>query len=154
MKLAELNVAYAAHDLDSPKMADFMDNLDRVNALAERSPGYVWRLQSDSGNATDISVPDEPNMLPNMSLWDSVGDLGNYVFNTVHARFYERRAEWFKVMKSFHFVMWYVEDGHIPTLAEAMDRLAHLDQHGSSDHAFGWDYVDQSAWRRCAVAAE
>ncbi len=154
MKLAELNVAYTAHDLDDPRMADFMNNLDQINGLAERSPGFVWRLQSDSGNATDIDVPGDEAMLPNMSVWDDIESLGNYVFNTVHARFYERRAEWFQVMKSQHFVMWWIEDGHIPTLVEAMDRLAHKDGHGSTDHAFGWDFVEQGAWRRCAVAAE
>lgn len=154
MKIAELNVGFAAHALDDPRMAGFMDNLDRINALAERSPGFVWRMKSDSGNATDIDVPGDPDMISNMSVWDDVATLGDYVFNTVHARFYEKRDEWFAAMTSHHFVMWPVADGHIPTLAEAMDRLAHLQTHGSSDHAFGWDYVDQSKWRRCAVAAE
>ncbi len=154
MKLAELNVGYAAHPLDDPRMADFMNNLDRINALAERSPGFVWRMKSDSGNATDIAVPGDETMISNMSVWDDVTTLGNYVFNTVHARFYERRHEFFEAMTSHHFVMWHVPDGHIPTLAEAMERLRHLDAHGSTDHAFGWDYVDQSAWRRCALVAE
>ncbi|MEM9320574.1 MAG: DUF3291 domain-containing protein [Pseudomonadota bacterium] len=154
MKLAELNVGYAAHPLDDPRMADFMNNLDRINALAERSPGFVWRLQSGSGNATDISVPGDPDMISNMSVWDDVATLGHYVFNTLHARFYERRAEFFELMTAHHFVMWHIPDGHIPTLSEALTRLEHLRVHGSSEHAFGWDFVDQSAWRRCRIAAE
>lgn len=154
MKLAELNVGYAAHPLDDPRMADFMNNLDRINALAERSPGFVWRLKSDSGNATDIAVPGMEDMISNMSVWDDVESLGNYVFNTVHARFYERRAEFFEAMTAHHFVMWWVPEGHIPTLSEAMERLHHLQANGSSDQAFGWEAVDQSKWRRCAVAAE
>lgn len=154
MKLAELNVGYAAHPLDDPRMADFMNNLDRMNALAERSTGFVWRMQSDAGNATDIEVPGTEGMISNLSVWDDVESLGNYVFNTVHARFYERRHEFFQAMKSNHFVMWYVPDGHIPTLEEAMDRLRHLEANGSSEQAFGWDHVDQSKWRRCALAAE
>lgn len=154
MKLAELNVGYARYATDDPRMAGFMDNLDRINALAERSPGFVWRMQSDSGNATDIAVPGDADMISNLSVWDDIASLGNYVFNTVHARFYERKEEWFSAMTRPHFVMWYVEDGHLPTLAEAMDRLRHLQTHGSTDAAFGWDAVDTETWRRCALAAE
>lgn len=154
MRLAELNVGYAAYPLDDPRMSGFMDNLDTINALAERSPGFVWRMKSDSGNATDISVPGDAEIISNMSVWEDVASLGNYVFNTVHARFYERKEEWFQAMTSHHFVMWMVEDNHTPDLAEAMDRLGYLQKHGSTDHAFGWDFVDQSAWRRCTVAAE
>ena len=154
MRLAELNVGYAAYPLDDPSMSGFMDNLDTINALAERSPGFVWRMKSDSGNATDISVPGDAKIISNMSVWEDVASLGNYVFSTVHARFYERKEEWFQAMTSHHFVMWMVEDNHTPDLAEAMDRLEYLQKHGSTNHAFGWDFVDQSAWRRCTVAAE
>ena len=154
MRLAELNVGYAAYPLDDPRMSGFMDNLDTINALAERSLGFVWRMKSDSGNATDISVPGDAEIISNMSVWEDVASLGNYVFNTVHARFYERKEEWFQAMTSHHFVMWMVEDNHTPDLAEAMDRLGYLQKHRSTDHAFGWDFVDQSAWRRCTVAAE
>ena len=154
MNIAELNVGYANYPLDDPRMAGFMDNLDRINALAERSPGFVWRMQSDGGNATDIAVPGDEAMISNLSVWEDVSSLGNYVFNTVHARFYEKRADWFQAMSRHHFVMWPVAEGHIPTLEEAMERLAHLQAHGSSDAAFGWDFVDQNAWRRCNFAAE
>ena len=153
MKLAELNVGYVRYDFDDPRLSGFMDNLDRINALAERSPGFVWRMKSDSGNATDIVVPGHEKMISNMSVWDDVKSLGNYVFNTVHVQFYERRHDWFEAMSSHYFVMWWIEDDHIPTLEEAMDRLAQLQKNGSTDDAFGWDHVDQSAWRRCAVAA-
>lgn len=154
MQLAELNVGYALYPLDDPRMAGFMDNLDKLNALAERSAGFVWRLKSDSGNATDLDVPGDEQMIANMSVWTDVAALGDYVFNTVHARFYEKRPEWFENMTQHHFVMWPVADGHIPTLEEAMARLAHLQKHGSSEHAFGWDAVDQTAFRRCKIAAE
>ena len=154
MKLAELNVGYARYPHDDPRFAEFMDNLDRINALAERSAGFVWRMKSDSGNATDIAVPGDPDMISNLSVWDDVASLGHYVFNTVHARFYEKGPQWFDPMQVPHFVMWHVEDDHLPTLDEAVDRLRHLQANGSSDHAFGWDYVDMSKWRQCAVAAE
>ena len=153
MQLAELNVGYAKYALSDTRMAPFMDNLDRINALAERSPGFVWRMQSASGNATDIAVPGDDTMISNMSVWDDVQSLGDYVFNTAHARFYEKRADWFETMIAHHFVMWWVEDGHIPTLSEAMDRLQALRANGSTEHAFGWDFVDQSRWRRCREQA-
>ena len=154
MQLAELNVGYALYPLDDPRMAGFMDNLDALNALAERSSGYIWRMKSDSGNATDLAVPGDEAMISNMSVWENVESLGDYVFNTIHAKFYEKRPAWFENMTRHHFVMWWVEDGHIPTLEEAMQKLAHLQEHGSTDDAFGWDAVDQSAWRRCNIAAE
>ncbi|MEL7182899.1 MAG: DUF3291 domain-containing protein [Pseudomonadota bacterium] len=150
MHVAELNVGYARYPLDDPRIAAFMDNLDRVNALAERSPGFVWRLKSDGGNATDIPVPGDAQMIANLSVWQDVQSLGHYVFNTVHARFYEKGPAWFEGMAEPHFVMWHVPDGHTPTLAEAMEKLAHLRAHGSSDIAFGWDAVDMSAFRSCA----
>jgi hypothetical protein len=152
MNVAQLNVGYARHPLDDPRIAEFMNNLDRINALADRSPGFVWRMQSDGGNATDIAVPGDPDMISNMSVWTDVASLGAYVFNTVHARFYEKRPAWFQTMTTPHFVMWHVADGHIPTLTEAMDRLAHLRAHGSTERAFGWDAVDKPAFRRCTDA--
>ena len=154
MKLAELNVGYALYPLDDPRMAGFMDNLDKINALAERSHGSVWRMKSDSGNATDLDVPGDEQMIANMSVWEDVTSLGNYVFNTIHAKFYEKRPAWFENMTRHHFVMWWVEDDHIPTLDEAVEHIAHLQEQGSSNHAFGWDAVDQSAWPRCEIAAE
>ncbi len=154
MHLAELNVGTSKYPLDDPRMSGFMDNLDRINALAERSTGFVWRMKSDSGNATDIAVPGDEQMISNMSVWESVEDLGDYVFNTVHAQFYNRRPEWFDAMDRHHFVMWWVPKGHVPSLQEAMDKLAHLQTHGSTDDAFGWDAVDMTRFRRCAHAAE
>lgn len=152
--LAQLNVGYARFPLDDPRMAPFMDNLDRINALAERSPGFVWRLQSGSGNATDIAVPGDDRMISNLTVWRDVASLGAFVFNTVHARFYDRREAWFEPMAEAHFVMWAVAPGHRPDLVEAMARLRDLRLNGPSDRAFGWDAVDAGAWRRCAHAAE
>ncbi len=158
MHLAEINVGLFRYPTDDPRMADFMNNLDRVNGLAERMPGFVWRLKDDTGNATDIEVPEHPGMAVNLSVWEDVASLENFVWNTVHKRFYERRAEWFALMDSMHHAMWWVEPGTEPTVAEAMERLAHYDAHGNTDRAFGWDYLDEAVqWRdrRCAsLAAE
>jgi heme-degrading monooxygenase HmoA len=134
-------------------MADFMDNLDRVNAIADRSPGFVWRLQDEGGNATRIAFSDDAQMIVNMSVWESPEALEDFTWNTLHKQFYARRAEWFQLMKSHHMVMWWVSAGHTPTLAEAAERLEYLDTHGSTDRAFGWESLpDQQAWRqaRCA----
>ena len=130
MRLAELNVGYAAYALDDQRMSGFMDNLDTINALAERSLGVVWRIKSDSRKATDISVPGDAEIISSLSVWEDVTSLGNYVFNTVHAHFYDRKEEWFQAMTSHHFVMWVVEGNHTPDLAEAIDRVEYLQNTG------------------------
>ncbi len=151
--IAELNIARAQYDLDDPRMAGFMDNLDRVNAIAERSPGFVWRLKDESGNATDLPVMDDPQMVANLTVWETVEDLEHFVFNTAHKRIYDRRGEWFPKMKQMHFVMWRVEPGHIPTMDEALVRLDRLNKDGPSDEAFGWERLTNlKLWmsKRCA----
>ncbi len=151
--LAQLNVARALDDLDSPRLAGFMGALDRVNALAERSAGFVWRLKSDGGNATDIKVSDDARFIVNMSVWETAEHLEQFVWNTVHARVYEKKANWFESMTTPHLVMWFVPVGHRPTPEEAMARLAHLTAHGASAHAFGWESLPNvKLWmsKRCA----
>ena len=153
MQIAELNIGRIKYDLDDPRMAGFMDNLDRINALAERSPGFVWRLTGDGNNATDVSFDGAPGINMNLSVWDSVEALEHYVWNTVHVRFYRRKAEWFEHLDQPWFVMWPVEDDHRPSLAEAFGRLEHLRAHGSTEHAYGWDALAHlKAWmeKRCA----
>jgi hypothetical protein len=144
MHLAELNVGYLLHPVGDPRVADFVDNLARVNAMADRMPGFVWRLIGDgsTGGALDVRPFPDPNMAVNMSVWETAEQLEHFVWNTVHKRFYNRKHEWFSVMKSHHFVMWWVEEGHIPTAAEAKDRLDYLDAHGNSDHAFDWSHLE------------
>ena len=138
---AQLNIGRPLHSLDDARMAGFMDNLDRVNAIAERSPGFVWRLKDESNNATAIRPFEDANMLVNMSVWESVEALEQFVWATVHKQFYNRKAEWFAKLETPHFVMWPVPAGHIPDLSEAMSRLDHLAQHGDSDTAFGWSHL-------------
>jgi hypothetical protein len=151
MHLAELNIGKFKYPTSDPRMAGFMDNLDRVNALAERSPGFVWRLKGDNNNATDFRVGDDYAV--NMSVWETPDGLENYVFKTVHVQFYKKRQEWFNLMEKPHMVFWWVEEGHQPTLQEAMDRLEHYQKNGASDQAFGWaEVIDVERWRsqRCA----
>ena len=153
MQLAEFNLGHLRYPIDDPRVRRFVMALDTVNEIAERMPGFVWRLKGDSGNATDIQVYDDPKLVPNLSVWTDIGSLENFVWKTVHKTFYERREHWFEVLEKQNFVMWPVEDGHEPTLAEAKDRLDQLNQYGDSDQAFGWSYVPQARlWleARCA----
>jgi Domain of unknown function (DUF3291) len=149
--LAELNIGRLLHPLADPRMADFADNLERV--IADRSEGFVWRLKGDSGNATGIRPFDDPRIIINISLWESVEALERYVWQTVHKRFYGRRHEWFDRFEGPYFVMWWVPNGHRPTVAEALARLEHLKAHGPSEFAFGWESLPAAQlWKsaRCA----
>ena len=151
--IAQLNIGRFRYPTDDPRMAGFMANLDRINALAERSAGFVWRLKDESNNATAIRPARDPTMAVNLSVWESVEALERFVWQTVHKRFYGRRPEWFDKMEGPHFVMWWVEVGHVPTVTEAKERLEYLTAHGPSEHAFGWDSVPAAQlWKtaRCA----
>jgi heme-degrading monooxygenase HmoA len=139
MHLAQLNIASPRYRLDDPRMAAFIDNLDRLNALAERSPGFVWRLVGEAAEATDIRFGDDPDLIVNMSVWESAEHLEHFVWNTVHKQIYRRRGEWFGSFGKPCFVMWHVAVGHEPSLAEARNRLNHLTVNGSTAYAFGWD---------------
>ena len=152
--LAQLNIGRFRYPTGDPRMADFMNNLDLVNGLAERSNGFVWRLKDESNNATNLRPFDDPNMAVNLSVWESVEALERFVWQTVHERFYGRRPEWFDAMDAPHFVMWWVPAGHLPTLGEAKERLEHLTAHGPSDYAFGWESVPAAQlWKttRCGA---
>ncbi len=139
--VAQLNIGRFRYPTDDPRMAGFMANLDRVNALAERSEGFVWRLKDESNNATAIRPPSDPTMAVNLSVWENVEALERFVWATVHKQFYNRKGEWFEKAALTHFVMWSIEEGHIPDLEEAMGRLEHLRSHGESDFAFGWEHL-------------
>jgi hypothetical protein len=152
--LAQLNIGRLRYETDDPRMADFMNNLARINALAERSPGFVWRYTDATGNATDTRpFEGDPRMAINMSVWESVEALEKFVWQTVHTRFYNRKHEWFEKLDGAVFVLWHVPAGHRPSIAEAIGRLEHLKAHGPSEYAFGWqDVASAKLWRsaRCA----
>jgi hypothetical protein len=141
MHLAELNIARLTYPLEDPRVAEFVRNLDRVNAVAERSEGFVWRLKDESGDATSIKAFPDPMVIVNMSVWRDATTLENFVWNTVHKQIYAKRAEWFSAMKMEGFVMWHVEEEHVPSIDEAKERLDYLNTHGNSDHAFGWGHL-------------
>src|SRR5262245_27352358 len=118
-------------------MADFTNNLALVNGLAERSTGFVWRYIDESGNSTATRPYADPRIAINLSVWESVEALERFVYLTLHKRFYERRSEWFEHFDGPYFVVWRVPAGHRQSVEEAVARLNHLKQHGTSDYAFG-----------------
>jgi hypothetical protein len=136
--LAEFNIARIKYPLDDPRMREFVDNVDRINKLADTLPGFVWRLQGENGHAMDMRIYDDPAILPNLTVWENVEALERFVFKTVHGRFFDRRETWFAQPEPT-LVLWWVPAGHRPTLDEAVARLDHLRANGPSDFAFGWE---------------
>jgi hypothetical protein len=134
-QLAQLNIATLREPLDSPLMADFVANLDRINALAESSPGFVWRFQTAEGDATAVR-PLGDRTLINLSVWANRESLHQFVYKTDHASIMRRRKEWFIPMQEAYMVLWWVPQGHRPTVDEAVERLQLLRQHGPSPKAF------------------
>jgi Domain of unknown function (DUF3291) len=135
MPLAQLNVAEALAPLDSPIMSDFVANLNRINQLAEQSDGFVWRLQSPSGDATDIR-PFGPNQIVNMSAWRDVESLKAFVYRSAHTDILRRKKEWFEPPTEPIYVLWWIPEGHLPTVEEAKQKLDHLRTHGPTAEAF------------------
>ncbi|MEZ8317488.1 DUF3291 domain-containing protein [Vibrio splendidus] len=136
MKLAQLNIALAKYPLDAPEIKEFVDNLELVNGIAESSEGFLWRLKDESGDATNIQAFDDPNMIVNMSVWDSVDSLKNFMFRTHHRDFMRRKGDWFHRLPEDTYVLWWIEEDHIPTLEEAIKRLEHLREIGDTPYAF------------------
>jgi len=133
--LAQLNIAILKEPLDSPLLADFVANLDRINALAESSPGYIWRLQTEEGNATAFRPLGE-NTIMNMSVWKDLESLQQYVYKSAHTEVMRRRKEWFEHMSEAFLVLWWIPYDHRPTINEAIEKLEYLRQHGPSASAF------------------
>ena len=134
--IAQVNVARMKFPLDSPEMAGFTGRLEEINALADGSPGFVWRLQSDEGDATYIRPFEDDRILVNLSVWESVEALKDYVYRTAHAELLRSRRSWFEHFDGAYVALWWVPAGHVPDVEEAKQRLAHLDEHGPTPFAF------------------
>jgi Domain of unknown function (DUF3291) len=150
--LAQLNVSRMLDTIDSPRLAEFKANIDRVYAIAERFPGFVWRLKDETYNLDSILPTPDPLFLINLSIWETPAQLEQFVWTTLHKRFYQKKSAWFEPLKGAHFVMWWIVQGHLPTPVEALNRLAYLRMHGPSQHAFGWaNLPGLTLWRsqRC-----
>jgi len=133
--LAQLNIGVGRGPIDSAVMADFVAQLDEINALAERSPGFVWRLKDDAGDATAFR-PYGDDTLVNMSVWEDPVALRNYVYRSAHSAVMKRRREWFEHMREAYLVLWWVPIGHMPTVEEAWARLSSLRSRGPTAAAF------------------
>jgi hypothetical protein len=134
--IAQLNIGRVLAPTDSPQLKEFMDALDRINAQADTSPGFVWRLQSESGNATDIQVSPDPFLLVNMSVWEGIEPLFEFVYRSAHTAVMTHRRRWFERPTQAYMVLWWVRAAHVPTVTEALERLEHLRRHGPSATAF------------------
>jgi Domain of unknown function (DUF3291) len=136
--LAQVNIGRALGEMTDPVMADFAAALPAINALAEAIPGFVWRLQTEDGDATAIRPYEDNRILINLSVWTNLDALRGYVFRSDHSKYLRRRREWFERFERVYVALWWVPDGHRPTVVEAVERLAHLDAHGPTAYAFGF----------------
>lgn len=124
--------------LESPIMADFVANLDRINELAESSEGFVWRLKDEGNNATSIKIYDDDFLIVNMSVWKDIDSLFQFAYKSQHVEIFKRRKEWFEKMQQMHMALWYVPVGHYPDVNEAQQRLDHIRMHGDTPYAFSF----------------
>jgi heme-degrading monooxygenase HmoA len=134
--LAQLNIGRIVAPLDSPQLAGFVNRLDEINALADRAPGFVWRFQTEAGDATALRPYDDDRILVNFSVWESPEALHQFVYRTAHVEAMRQRRQWFEVMSEAYLVLWWVPAGHRPTVEEAIARLETLRTRGPSAEAF------------------
>lgn len=156
--IAEFNVGRIKYELTDPRMGEFIGNLELVNGIAERSPGFVWRYVDDSsrGGTTTARPFSDRRLIVNLSVWETVAALEHYVWQTVHKRFYGRRTDWFDHFEGPAVTLWWIPVAHRPNLTEAVQRFTHLQQHGPSDYAFDWQRAAAQLWKtaRCAPSGE
>ena len=134
--LAQINIGRLVAPQGDPRVQPFFDALDRVNALAEQSPGFVWRLTGDGNNATDIHPTADPLLIPNMSVWTDAESLFQYVYRSSHTEVMVRRREFFERFDGAYQALWWVPSGTVPTINDGLSRLWHIDRFGPTSHAF------------------
>jgi hypothetical protein len=134
--LAQINTARMLYPIDDPGMAGFVAQLDRINALADHAPGFVWRLQDDSGNATGLRPFDDPMIIVNMSVWTTADALFEFVYRSAHSEVMRRRKAWFEQPTGAYMALWWLPAGEIPDVAQGKARLEHLQAHGPGPRAF------------------
>lgn len=141
MYLAQLNIARMRGARDSEIMSEFFARLDEINALGERAPGFVWRLQDETGNATGIQAFDDQWLIVNMSVWESPDALRAFAYASAHAGVMRWRRQWFEAHTEAYLVMWWIPAGHVPTIDEAKERLGHLQANGETEYAFTFKHL-------------
>ena len=139
--LAQINLARMLAPIDDPIMAEFVAQLASINALADASLGFVWRLQTEEGDATSLQVYDDDMVIVNMSVWESVESLREYAYKSAHAGVMRDRKRWFEKFDGPYYALWWIPVGYIPTAEEGKERLEHLRTHGDSSYAFSFKNV-------------
>ena len=139
--LAQINIARMLAPIDDPLMAEFVAQLPPINALADESPGFVWRLQSESGDATSIKIYDDDMIIINITVWESVDALREYVYKSAHHAVVRDRKRWFEKFDDPYYALWWVPAGHIPSTEEGKERLDYLREHGDTAFAFSFKNV-------------
>jgi hypothetical protein len=134
--LAEVNIARMLAPLESPIMAEFVAQLEPINKLADVAPGFIWRLQGDAGDATAIRAFEDDQIIVNMSVWEGIEALYNYTYYSDHVKVFRERKKWFEGVTDHTLVMWWIPTGHLPTVAEAKERLEALRRNGPTVQAF------------------
>lgn len=135
--IAEINIArMKGVNINDPVMKEFVDNLDKVNAIAENSEGFVWRLKDDTNNATSLDPYDDEQVIINVSVWQSIEALERFMYKTFHSEFLKRRREWFQTFGKVYTAMWWVPEGKFPTMHEAVEKLDYLQKHGATEVVF------------------
>src|SRR6266496_587100 len=139
--LAQINIARMLAPIDDPMMADFVAQLPTINALAEQNPGFVWRLQSESGDATSIKVYADDMIIINLTVWENADALRNYVYKSAHSEVLRERKRWFEKFAGPYYALWWIPAGYIPTAEEGRERLEYLRQHGESAFVFSFKNI-------------
>lgn len=134
--LAQVNIALAKGEMDTELMNGFVSRLDEINEKADKAEGFIWRLQTDDGDSTAIRVFDKPLLLVNMSVWESIDTLKNFVYTSAHVELIRDRQAWFHKFVDAHQALWWIPQGHIPTTEEAKEKLEYIQKHGSTAKAF------------------
>jgi hypothetical protein len=144
--LAQVNIAKRLAPLDDPIMQDFINNLDKINALADISDGFIWRLQDEDKDEA-AGVFKDNNLVINMSVWTDINSLFNYTYNSEHIEVFKRKKEWFSKMKMMHMAFWYIPKGYEPTFKDAKNRLDYINTHGHTPYAFSFKnkFTEQDA---------
>ncbi len=136
MHLATVNIGRLLEPLEAPRLAGFVAALEPINRLADDSPGFVWRLQTEDGDATALRPFDDDLVLVNLAVWESLEALRAFVYSSTHVQVLRQRGDWFERLAEAHMALWWVEPGHLPTVAEAIDRLERLRRDGPTPAAF------------------
>ena len=139
--IAQINIARMLAPIEDPVMADFVAQLPPINALAKESPGFIWRLQSDSGDATRIKVYDDAMVIINLTVWESLETLRGYVYKSAHSGVMRNRRRWFEKFDVPYYALWWIPAGHVTDPQEGKERLEYLRQHGDTAHAFSFKQV-------------